>query len=428
MGSKHIGLRMVAGALCFVGGFFFPLLFIPAVIIGMTLTATPEEQHEGRRPKPKAAPIEQAGIKAEDSDWKTRYLKACESPAESAFLAAMISSFSLKPDNGVLKATGLTLNMQVEMTPYRLDFLANGWLVIEIDGAAWHSSPQAVARDKARDEFFHSYDYTVLRIPAKVVFSAPQEAVRRVRALLAEGRKISTKPKAPKPVSAWAAVGGFVRGAGQFVEDLNVYVNREAAIQQAMSKPEQIYHAEKQAISLAMNHADRQLERQQLFAKRPELQAHYEENHAQLQAMLAKGQDGRNPKEELRQFMREKIVRIQEPELHPTGEINEAIRKKYASLMEERAAYFEEVKQKLTADSSRREMVQSHLLEMGCVSCWTAVAPKAANARMTVGNLFARTAPFVTQTQVPDSSSAVKPSASSERPSSSSSGRSSSEM
>jgi very-short-patch-repair endonuclease len=110
----------------------------------------------------------------------------------------MMSSFSLQPDNGVLKAPGLALNMQVEMRPYRLDFLANGWLVIEIDGNVWHSSPEAVARDKARDEFFHSYNYTVLRIPAKVVFSTPQEAVRRVRASLAEGRKISIKPEAPK--------------------------------------------------------------------------------------------------------------------------------------------------------------------------------------------------------------------------------------
>jgi hypothetical protein len=51
--------------------------------------------------------------------------------------------------------------------------------------------------------------------------------------------------------SAWAAVGGFVRGAGQFVEDLNAYVDRETAIQRALSKPTQIYDAEKQAISLS---------------------------------------------------------------------------------------------------------------------------------------------------------------------------------
>lgn len=399
MGSKYLGLRMAAGASCFVGGFFHPLLFIPAAIIAMTLTSTPEEQHEARRPTPKAAPVERAGIQVGDPDWKSRYLEACESPAESAFLTAMISSFSLQPDNGVLKAPGLTLNMQVEMKPYRLDFLANGWLVIEIDGAAWHSSPEAVARDKARDEFFQSYDYTVLRIPAKVVLSTPQEAVGRVRASLAEGRQISIKPEVPKPVTAWAAVGAFARGAGQLVEDLNAYVDREAAIQKAMSKPKQIYYSEKQAISSAMEQADRGLEIQKFIAKSPERRASYEENYSRLKAALAERQDGRDPKEELRQLMRESIVPVQEPEPHPKEEIDKAVRQQYASLMEERVAYFEEIRQKLTTDQARQRMVRDRLLEMGCVSCWAAVAPRTANeaakARLTIHGLSGAPLPRV---------------------------------
>lgn len=398
MGSKYLGLRTAAGALCFVGGFFHPLLFIPAAIIAMTLTSTPEEEHEARRPTPKAAPVERAGIQVEDPDWKSRYLGACESPAESAFLTAMISGFSLQPDNGVLKAPSLTLNMQVEIKPYRLDFLANGWLVIEIDGAAWHSSPDAVARDKVRDEFFHSYDYTVLRIPAKVVFSTPQEAVKRVRASLAEGRKISVKPEAPQPVSAWAAIDGLVQGAGQFAEELNAYVDCEAAIQKAMSKPGKIYSSEKQAISLAMGYADRELKLQEYLGKSPERRANYEKNCSILYAAIADKQEGQASKEKSRQFMSERIVPIQEPEPYPSEKTNEAIRRKYASLMEERAAYFEEVRQKLTIDLARRMMVQGRLLEIGCHSCWAAVAPRvapktvdeAAKARLTIGELFRR--------------------------------------
>jgi hypothetical protein len=164
-----------------------------------------------------------------------------------------------------------------------------------------------------------------------------------------------------------------------------------------------------------MDHADRQLERQQLFTERSDLQAHYEESHARLKAALAKRQEGRDSKAELRQLMSERIVRIQEPEPHPKEEINEAIRGKYASLMEERAAYFENVRQKLTADLARCMIVQGRLLEMGCVSCWAAVAPRTAKARLTLGEISALTAPYVTQTQVPDSSAAAKPSASRER-------------
>ncbi|MFC7738467.1 DUF559 domain-containing protein [Roseomonas sp. GCM10028921] len=221
---------MAIGAMCFVGGFFWPL-FIPAALIAMTLTATPEEQHEAQRPKRKAAPIERAGIKAEDPDWKSRFLQACESPAESSFLTAMISSFSLQPHLGVLRAPGLTLNMQVEMGAYRLDFLANGWLVIEIGGAAWHSSPEAVSRDRRRDRCFRDFDYEVLRIPAKPVFSTPQEAVRMVRAALAAGREVPTQKVAPqKPVSVLGAVGGFVRGLGDLAEGVSANVDRASAI------------------------------------------------------------------------------------------------------------------------------------------------------------------------------------------------------
>ena len=55
-----------------------------------------------------------------------------------------------------------------------------GHLVVEIDGTTWHGSPEAIARDASRDEVIHAEGYTVLRIPASVVFDTPAEAVRRV--------------------------------------------------------------------------------------------------------------------------------------------------------------------------------------------------------------------------------------------------------
>ena len=118
---------------------------------------------------------------------------------------------------------------------------------------------------------------------------------------------------------------------------------------------------------------------QEYTGKSPENRASFEKNYSRLKAALAEGQDGPDPNEELRQFMGERIVPIQEPEPHPKKEINEAIRRKYASVMEERAAYFEEIRQKLTADLARRMMVQGRLLDMGCHSCWAAVTPRTAN-------------------------------------------------
>jgi quercetin dioxygenase-like cupin family protein len=62
----------------------------------------------------------------------------------------------------------------------RVDFLANKHLVVEIDGAAYHSSAEAVENDRIRDEYLIENGYVILRIPAKVVFNSPGDAVERV--------------------------------------------------------------------------------------------------------------------------------------------------------------------------------------------------------------------------------------------------------
>ncbi|USQ74068.1 endonuclease domain-containing protein (plasmid) [Roseomonas mucosa] len=398
---------MAIGAVCFIGGFFFWPLFIVAAIMAMTLTATPEELHEAARPKPKAALVERAGIKAEDADWKARFLEACESPAESAFLTAMIDAFSLRPVDGVLKAPGLTLNMQVDMKRYRLDFLANGWLVVEIDGAAWHSSPEAMARDKIRDKFFEGYDYTVLRIPAKTVFGTPQEAVRMVRGALAIGRKAPKQKVVREPVSVMGAVGGFVRGVGEFVEGVNAAVEQASAIQEALGKPQLIYHAEKQAITIAIEAADRKIEVEKFRAQSPQHREMFDANMKRLTTQLNKSRDGKDPVEELRQLMRERISPIEEPKAHLKEEIDEAIKRQFSSLMEERAAFFAETKKKLSIDEARAKIVKCKLLEMGCMTCWLAIAPSSSKARVTIAEILAMR-PLEKQTQAINLSSFVR--------------------
>lgn len=381
MNSNYFDLRVAGLVICFVGGFFFWPLFIACVIIVATLSATPEEQHESARPKPKAALVEKMGIKAEDHDWINRYLEACESPAEMAFLTAMIESFSLKPIGGVLSGAGLTLNLQVDMGRYRLDFLANGWLVIEVDGAAWHSSPEAIARDKKRDEFFKSYEYTVLRIPAKVVFSTPDEAVRRVRASLSEGRQIKVIPP-QKAVSARESIGAFLRNTALAVEDINASVERSKAVQEAMSAADQIYHTEKTAIVHAMNHADSIIKRKRLFAEDPEIKVLYEKNLSRYNMITADGSEERDSNKEIRQHFGEKIIPINAPEPHPNADIDEAIKRKFSCLMEDRASYFDEVWQALKEDEDRRTLVQQRLLELNCSQCWDAIASPISSSRV----------------------------------------------
>jgi very-short-patch-repair endonuclease len=104
-----------------------------------------------------------------------------DSPAEDAFLDAMAKAFDLRPADRCFRGNGLTLRMQVSVLRYRLDFLVDDTLVVEIDGAEWHSSLEAMARDHTRDKNLDELGYTVLRIPAKIALYDPDEAVRRVR-------------------------------------------------------------------------------------------------------------------------------------------------------------------------------------------------------------------------------------------------------
>ncbi|SDE30720.1 DUF559 domain-containing protein [Belnapia rosea] len=185
MYDKTIAIRLIIiAALCLLG-FLFPLSFIVAAWLGWTIYETLKNPPP---PPPDEWYTRRWTTTAADPRWRSDFLAFCESPAETEFLEAMIKAHNLTPDKGVLKGSGLTLDLQVSVKPYRLDFLANAWLVVEIDGAAYHSSPEAVARDKQRDKFLRTQGYAVLRIPAKVVFDTPEKAVEKVNLAIASGR------------------------------------------------------------------------------------------------------------------------------------------------------------------------------------------------------------------------------------------------
>jgi very-short-patch-repair endonuclease len=375
MVSKY--LRMAAMALCALGGFVHPAFFIPAAILALSLisTTTPRDFHEEQRPKPESSSIKRVTFRAEDDpDWQKPYLLACESPAESSFLIAMIEGFSLKPQLGVLKGSGLTLDMQVVLGRYRLDFFANRWLVIEIDGAAYHSSPDAVARDEARDAYLESYDYTVLRIPAKIVFSTPLQAVAKVRSALAAGRKVVSQPDGKRQAAAQKKPT-LLDAALKFVDDFSAHMERaeqSMTAEKAMAKPRAIFEAEKVAIKIALEHADRQIEVDEFCAQSPENRKNYEENLAFFGAIL-KDSGNADPKGEVRQAIRERILPIEAPSPHPNPEINEDIKSRHRSLLEDRTEYFEKIRRQLSRNEQVRTLVMANLEEAGCLSCRDAV-------------------------------------------------------
>lgn len=173
----NIPFRIVAVIVCFFIGFVFPLSFGVAALIAWSIYSDVTEpiiEVPSRQDKLKA-------LTAADEGWLDSFRSICESPAEIAFLDAMVSAFDLKPEKGILSGEELKLQMQIPVARYRLDFLVDKLLVVEVDGAAYHSSPEAVERDKQRDDFMKGEGFEVLRIPAKITLYNSQEAIARVR-------------------------------------------------------------------------------------------------------------------------------------------------------------------------------------------------------------------------------------------------------
>lgn len=73
-----------------------------------------------------------------------------------------------------LKKAGIAFTFQRAIGKYRVDFLV-GNLVVEVDGP-YHKA--RVDRDQIRDKYLQRMGYTIMRIPAALVASAPDEVIQ----------------------------------------------------------------------------------------------------------------------------------------------------------------------------------------------------------------------------------------------------------
>ncbi|KAA2211254.1 endonuclease domain-containing protein [Teichococcus oryzae] len=258
------GTLIVIGALA-LGGLVFPyLLLLAGILTFIVLQDMFTPRPVPSPPAPPRPPPRRLIVTAADSDWKAPFLEFCESPAEATFLETVISAYRLLPEKGILKGSGLSLELQVEKKPYRLDFLADGWLAVEIDGATYHSSPEAVAADAVRDDALRFQGFTVLRIPATIVFRDKAETIRRLRTALLLGPQQRPGPiSLPKPAPATATVlpaaapmsavsqsfGQHLNAANSAVEAFNRKLDIEAARQQASGPARIAFEMEKAAIT-----------------------------------------------------------------------------------------------------------------------------------------------------------------------------------
>lgn len=373
MDDAHKQAIIIRGAITVVlvfAGFAFPLVWIAAAFFAYTIfqafpdpaPETPESMYLTR----------QSTRTADDPEWREYFLAACESPAETAFLEAMIKGYDLKPDKGVLVGGEIELDMQTEYKPYRLDFLVNKWLVVEVDGAEWHSSPKAVERDGIRDAFFRSKGFAVLRIPAKVVFQKPTDAVNRVRTAIANGRPAQKVAAKAAPISVAKTFANSMSAFGKFMDDVDAHVTRKRAIQEALGPLRQTFDTEKMVIDSGLENARKAIALDDELSANPNLRKHFEKYDAEFEALL----ESTRSEYDGGQRATITISPISWPKAHPDPDLNETIMEMHFKLNGDRARYFNEVRQQILKDPRLSPHVRSHLENLGCHSLWKEISTK----------------------------------------------------
>lgn len=356
--------RLALVAAFVLGGFAFPILFLPAFFVGWSLLQdfrSPQQEVD-------AWFTRRWTTTADDTKWKTYFLPFCESPAETSFLEAMISSYGLTPNKGLLKGIDLSLDMQVKIPPYRADFLINRWLVVEIDGATYHSSPEAIERDKARDDFLREHGYSVLRIPASVVFATPDEAINRVKIALCKNKsptpmRPGTTPQGGTKKISIQEILSAVNGA---TSKINSSIITQQEIDNYTKEHRDKFYAERLFIERALEMAEGEIRTKQFISQSTEHQEAYFAAYDELDKILKK----RNPEQKNTQAEKFSIPPQPKNEAHSDPNINDAINRARQTILSERECYFDSVRLRLMSNESLKILVREKLNELGGAECW----------------------------------------------------------
>lgn len=291
-----------------------------------------------------------------DSEWRSKFHAMCESPAEVAFVDALIDGFGLIPRYGALFSETLRIDLQVEQDHYRADFMANRWLVIEVDGAAWHGSEEAKARDAMRDRYFESLGYTVLRIPAKAALTKPAEAVRSVQEALAVGQRKVVEPLPKNGFERLAETGSLVLYAIGEINDSTARLREE---KRTLTPAQNVFDLEKKVIEQAIGSAENRLHIY-AYLDTDELRNSFEKFSAKLNQRLA----------EFEKFDPTRTGQVVVPvfpvSVTATGLHADEINRKFALIQEDRQKFLRVIQQKLEGNVELKKRVVENLHQVGC--------------------------------------------------------------
>lgn len=350
--------------------FFVILLIGVLVLAALPLMSRPKERSRDSEPKhrPDARFFRRQSITPSTENWIKTYLADCESAAEEAFLRAMVSAFSLVPADGLLVGSGIQLNQQVEVKRaevdgswrvYRVDFLVDDWLVVEIDGAAYHSSLEALQKDSTRDAFLRRSGYTTLHLPAKLVFTAPEDAITRVRAAVAK------KPALPPASASRPEKISFLQ-----IIDENMNLSRKGDEAAALSGISNFYAATRLIDAvIKLEETEMEIEEQGYSEISPR------QNMDKLRicdfVLSSAKSDIANNSLSAQKYLPNKY--LMDPESHQDPYIAELLIYHQQSMRSEVPYYFKIAQAKLRKNPTLAERVDERLRLLGCVSCVTAI-------------------------------------------------------
>ena len=85
----------------------------------------------------------------------------------------------------LFRAHGIAFNSQVAIPGIgRVDFLIEDFLIVEVDGFAYHSSRKSLRNDLARNNASTVNGFLVLRYPPEVIWFEPERMLAEIRAVL----------------------------------------------------------------------------------------------------------------------------------------------------------------------------------------------------------------------------------------------------
>lgn len=109
----------------------------------------------------------------------TECMSRCNSNVERSLLEALVEEASLKPQKTALKGV-ITLEIQVKMFKYNVDFLVNGRLAVEVVEFAYNNDKMTQIRDRIRGNTLSQAGFLGMQIPARDILADPQAVARKI--------------------------------------------------------------------------------------------------------------------------------------------------------------------------------------------------------------------------------------------------------